>query len=84
MPNKEKKSVKDFWGENSERQKLIEFRNAIQKKENRLGDPKESLRHIKNLIDELLKEYKTRPEQIKYMLSSAKWEESEIENVLAK
>ena len=61
MPNKQKKSVKDFWGENSERQKLIEFRNAIQKKENRLGDPKESLRHIKNLIDELLKEYKQDP-----------------------
>ena len=84
MPNKQKKSVKDFWGENSERQKLIEFRNAIQKKENRLGDPEESLRHIKSLIDGLIKEYKTRPEQIKYMLSSAKWEEGEIENVLAK
>tara|TARA_R110002060_G_scaffold71233_1_gene79827 strand:- start:210 stop:464 length:255 start_codon:yes stop_codon:yes gene_type:complete len=84
MPNKEKKSVKDFWGENSERQKLIEFRNAIQKKENRLGDPEGSIPYIKKLIDGLLKEYKTRPEQIKYMLSSAKWEEGEIENVLAK
>ena len=84
MSNKEKKSVKDFWGPNSERRKLIEFRNAIQKKENRLGDPEESLRHIKSLIDGLIKEYKTRPEQIKYMLSSAKWEEGEIEKVLDK
>jgi hypothetical protein len=84
MSNKEKKSVKDFWGVNSERRKLIEFRNAIQKKENRLGDPEESLGHIKNLINELFKEYKTRPEQIKYMLSSAKWEEGEIKSVLDK
>jgi len=84
MSNKEKKSVKDFWGPNSERRKLIEFRNAIQKKENRLGDPEGSIPYIKKLANELFKEYKTRPEQIKYMLSSAKWEEGEIENVLAK
>ena len=80
----ESKTVKEFWGPGTQRDKLIGFYRAIKNKESYVTKPlddKAKLLKVRSLAKELL-DYNTDPGQLKAMLESAEWTPENIETVL--
>tara|TARA_R110002051_G_scaffold79593_1_gene143391 strand:+ start:398 stop:655 length:258 start_codon:yes stop_codon:yes gene_type:complete len=81
------KSVKEFWGAGSRREKLIEFYRVI--KGRGVDESKRSLANkadvtkAGDLAKSLIKDYSTSSGQLKSMLESAEWTPENIEDVLS-
>ncbi len=91
----ESKTVEEFWGPGSQRDKLIDFYRAIKSRESyatgRPGrwranpmplDPRAKILKVRDLAKELIDDYNTEPAQLKTMLESAEWAPENIETVL--
>ena len=80
------KSVKEFWGPGSQREKLIEFYRAIKGKgvDESMGSlaSKADVSKACDLAKRLIKDYSTSSGQLKSMLESAKWTTDNIDTVL--
>ena len=80
----ESKTVKEFWGPGTQRDKLVDFYRAIKNRESYVTKPlddKAKLLKVRSLAKELL-DYNTDPGQLKAMLESAEWTPENIETVL--
>ena len=81
----ESKTVKEFWGPGTQRDKLIGFYRAIKNKESYVTKPlddKAKLLKVRDLATVLIEDYDTAPGQLKAMLESAEWTPENIETVL--
>jgi len=82
------KSVKEFWGPGSQREKLVEFYRAIRGKGvdqmTRSLASKADILKACDLAKVLIEEYNTSSGQLKAMLESAEWSTESIETVLQK
>ena len=82
----ESKTVEEFWGPHSQRDKLIGFYRAIKNRDSYVAT--RSLGHearlieVRNLAKVLIEDYDTAPAQLKTMLESAQWTPENIETVL--
>ena len=79
------KSVKEFWGAGSQRDKLIEFYRAIKDKgvdQSMRSLAETDLIKVRELAKRLIKDHSTSSGQLKSMLESAKWTTESIDSVL--
>ena len=80
------KSVKEFWGPGSQREKLVEFYRAIRGKGvdqmTRSLASKADILKACDLAKVLIEEYNTSTGQLKAMLESAKWSAENIDTVI--
>ena len=79
------KSVKEFWGAGSQRDKLIEFYRAIKDKgadQSMRSLAETDLIKVRDLAKRLIKDHSTSSGQLKSMLESAKWTTDNIDTVL--
>ena len=81
----ESKTVKEFWGPGTQRDKLVDFYRAIKNRESYVTKPlddKAKLLKVRDLATVLIEDYDTAPGQLKAMLESAEWTPENIETVL--
>ena len=79
------KSVKEFWGAGSQREKLVEFYRAIRGKgvdQTTRSLAETDLIKVRDLAKVLIEEHNTSTGQLKSMLESAKWSAESIDSVL--
>tara|TARA_R110002096_G_scaffold60707_3_gene151227 strand:+ start:3447 stop:3719 length:273 start_codon:yes stop_codon:yes gene_type:complete len=79
------KSVKEFWGAGSQRDKLIEFYRAIKDRgadQSMRSLAETDLIKVRDLAKRLIKDHSTSSGQLKSMLESAKWTTESIDSVL--
>jgi|TARA_R110000787_G_C13269466_1_gene431338 hypothetical protein len=82
----ESKTVEEFWGPSTQRDKLIGFYRAIKNKDSLVATRslghKARLIEVRSLAKVLIEDYDTAPAQLKTMLESAEWTPENIETVL--
>ena len=79
----ENKTVEEFWGPGSKRDKLIDFYRAIKSRDSYVTPADDSqLTEVSNLAKDLIEYYDAAPAQLKTMLESAEWAPEAIAKVL--
>ena len=85
MTENKTKTVEEYWGPGSQRDKLVDFYRAIKTRESYTTKSlaeKDKILKVRKLAKDLIDYYDTEPGQLKAMLESAQWAPENIATVL--